>query len=97
MVTVQDWHRTSPANADCPLGKFNFWNVIDIDVLLVKKIKIKCCVFDNQRIKFAKNGKVLFTEHSQRKLKWNYSPFQSTKIVLVVFGCALPANLIRVD
>ena len=25
------------------------------------------------------------------------APFQSTKIVLVVFGCALPANLIRVD
>ena len=25
------------------------------------------------------------------------APFQSTKIVLVVFGRALPANLIRVD
>ena len=40
IVTVQDWHKTSPANADCPLGIFNFWNVIDIDILLVKKSKI---------------------------------------------------------
>ena len=70
IVTVQDWYRTSPAIADCPLVILHFWNVIDIDFLLVKKSKI-CCVFDNQRIKLAKNGKVLFTEHSQRKLKWN--------------------------
>ena len=40
IVTVQDWYRTFPANADCPLGIFNFWNVIDIDILLVKKSKI---------------------------------------------------------
>ena len=41
VLTVQDWYRTSPANADCPLGIFNFWNVIDIDILLVKKSKIR--------------------------------------------------------
>ena len=40
IVTVQDWYKTSPANADCPLGLFNFWNVIDIDNLLVKKSKM---------------------------------------------------------
>ena len=40
IVTVQDWYRTSPADADCPLGTFNFWNVIDISILLVKKSKI---------------------------------------------------------
>ena len=40
IVTVQDWYRTSPANADCPLGLFIFWNVIDIDILLVNKSKI---------------------------------------------------------
>ena len=39
IVTVQDWYRTSPANVDCPLGIFNFWNVIDLDVLLVKNQK----------------------------------------------------------
>ena len=39
-VTVQDWYRTSPANADCPLGLFYIWNVIDIDILLAKKSKI---------------------------------------------------------
>ena len=71
IVTVQGWQRTSPVNADCQLGIINFWNVIDIDILLVKKSKNKCCVFDNQRIKLAKNGKVLFTEHSQRELKLN--------------------------
>ena len=64
IVTVQDWYRTSPANVVCPLKIFNFWNVIDIVILFVKKIKSKCCVFDNQRIKLAKNGKVFFTEHS---------------------------------
>ena len=40
VVTVQDWHRTSPANAVFPSGIFNFCNVIDIDILLVKKSKI---------------------------------------------------------
>ena len=39
IVTVQDWYTTSPANADYPLGLFNFWSVIDIDILLVKKSK----------------------------------------------------------
>ena len=71
IVTVQDWYKISPINADCPIRIFNFWNIIDIDILLVKKSKKKCCVFDNQRIKLAKNGKRLITEHSQRKLKWN--------------------------
>ena len=40
IVTVQDRYRTSPANVDCPLGKFNFWNVSDIDILFVKKSKL---------------------------------------------------------
>ena len=40
IVTVQDWYKTSPANADCPLGIFYFGNVIDIDILLVKNSKI---------------------------------------------------------
>ena len=37
---VQDWYRTSPANVDCPLGIFCFWNVIDIDILFFKKPKV---------------------------------------------------------
>ena len=37
IVTVQDWYRTSPANSDCPLEILNFWNIFDIDILLVKK------------------------------------------------------------
>ena len=40
IVTVQDWYRISPANVDFPLGIFNFLNVIDIDIFLVKKSKI---------------------------------------------------------
>ena len=40
IVTVQDWYRTSPANAECPLGIFYFWIIIDIDILLLKKSKI---------------------------------------------------------
>ena len=40
IVTVQDWYRTSPANVDFPLGLFNFWNVIDIDISLIKKSKV---------------------------------------------------------
>ena len=40
IVTVQDWYRTGPAKAACPLGIFNIWNLIDIDILLVKKSKI---------------------------------------------------------
>ena len=55
--TVLEWYRTSSANIDCPLEIFSFWNAIDTDILFVKKVKSKCCVFDNQRIKLAKNGK----------------------------------------
>ena len=40
IVTVQDWYRTNRANVDCPLGIFYFWNVIDIDILFVKKSKV---------------------------------------------------------
>ena len=42
IVTVQDWHWTSPANVECPLGIFNFCNVINIDLdnLFVKKSKV---------------------------------------------------------
>ena len=39
IVTVQDWYTTSPANANRPVEMFNFWTVIDIDILLVKKSK----------------------------------------------------------
>ena len=60
IVAVQDRYRTSPANVDCPLGIFNFWNVIDIDILFAKKIKSKCCVFDIHRIKLAKTAKFFF-------------------------------------
>ena len=67
-VVVQDWYRTSPVNVDCPLGMFNLWNVIDLDILFVKKLKVNAAFL---AIKLAKNGKVLFTEHSQRKYKWN--------------------------
>ena len=40
IITVQDWYRTSPANVDCPLGIFNLWYVIDLDILFVKKSKV---------------------------------------------------------
>ena len=40
VVTVQDWYKTSPANTNFPYGIFNFSNVIDTDILLVKKSKI---------------------------------------------------------
>ena len=36
IVTVQDWSKTSPANAYRPLGTLNFVNLIDIENLLVK-------------------------------------------------------------
>ena len=57
MGTVQDWSKTSLANAVCPLRTLNYSNVIDIDILLVKKINNKFCVFDNQRKKLAKKAK----------------------------------------
>ena len=37
---AQNWYRTSPANADCQVGIFNLWNVIDRDILFVKKSKV---------------------------------------------------------
>ena len=40
ILTVQDWYRTSPASVDCLLRIFNFGNVIDIDILFVKKSKV---------------------------------------------------------
>ena len=57
------------ANAYCPLGTIYFSNVVYIDNLLVENLKINSAFFDNQRVKLAKNGKVLITEHSKRKLK----------------------------
>ena len=46
-----------------------FSNVVDLDNLLVENLKISSAFFDNQRVKLAKNRKVLITEHSKRKLK----------------------------
>ena len=37
---VQDWYRTTPASVNCPLGIFNLCNVIDVDILFVKKSKV---------------------------------------------------------
>ena len=45
--------------------------VMDIDILLLKTLKTKFCVFDNQLLNLAKNGKFLITENSQQKLKDN--------------------------
>ena len=44
-----------------------------------------------------KNGKIVLIDHSQRKLKQELPSFKSTKIVFVVFGGALPANLKKVN
>ena len=53
-----------------------------------------CCAFDNQWIKTANFiYRALSTEVEVELALF----FQSTKIVLVVFGCAIPANLIKVD
>ena len=41
-------------------------NVIDLDNLLVKTSK-KSCVFDNQRVKLAKNDKISIPDYHQ----WN--------------------------
>ena len=66
IVTVQDWPKTSSANVYCPLGTIDFSNIVDN--LLVENSKKKFCIFYNKRVKLAKNGQVLITEHSQRKL-----------------------------
>ena len=34
IVTVQDWPKTSPANAYCTLGTIDFSNIVDLDNLL---------------------------------------------------------------
>ena len=44
IVTVQEWHKTSPVNAYCPLGTIDFSNIVDIDNLLVENSK-KYCAF----------------------------------------------------
>ena len=67
IVTVQDWSKTSPANAVRQLGTLKISNDIDIVNLLVIKNQ-QGCVFDNQQVS-KKNGKNLITEHSQWKLK----------------------------
>ena len=53
-LTVQDWSTASPARAVFPLRT----PVFQFNLVL-----------DNQRKKLTKNGKVLNTEQSQRKLK----------------------------
>ena len=66
---MQDWPKSNLAIAYCPLGTTDCSNIADIDNLLVENSKKIFCFFDNQRVKLAKNGKVLTTEHSKRKLK----------------------------
>ena len=39
IVTVQEWPKTIPANAYCPLGTIDFSNIVDIDNLLVENLK----------------------------------------------------------
>ena len=39
ILTVQEWPKTIPANAYCPLGTIDFSNVVDIDNLLVENSK----------------------------------------------------------
>ena len=41
IVTVQDWPKTSPANANCPLETIDFSNIVDIDNLSVEISKEK--------------------------------------------------------
>ena len=36
---MQEWPKTIPANAYCPLGTIDFSNVVDIDNLLVENSK----------------------------------------------------------
>ena len=49
IIPVQDWSKTSPANAVCSLRTLNYSNVIDIDFLLVKKSKIDAaCLIINE-------------------------------------------------
>ena len=40
IIPVQDWSKTTPANAVCPLGTLNYSNVANIGILLVKKSKL---------------------------------------------------------
>ena len=44
IVAVQDWPKTSPANAYCPLGTIDFSSVVDIDSLLVGNSKINLAI-----------------------------------------------------
>ena len=60
IVTVQDWPKTSPANDYCPLKAIDFSKVADIDNFSCK-LKNIFCIFDNQRVKLARN---VFAEHS---------------------------------
>ena len=39
IMPVQDWSKTSPANAVCSLRTLNYSNAINFDFLLVKKSK----------------------------------------------------------
>ena len=51
IIPVQDWSKTSPANAVCSLRTLNYSKVIDIDLLLVKKSKIDAaCLITNELI-----------------------------------------------
>ena len=38
IVTIQDWPKTSPPNAHCPLGTIENLNVVDIDINVVDSI-----------------------------------------------------------
>ena len=54
IVTVQKWTKISLAIVVCPLRKPNCSNVIDIDNLVIERIKNQCFIFDNHRDKLAK-------------------------------------------
>ena len=71
-ILVQDWSKTSPANAVCSVRTLSYSNVIQIDFFVSEKIKNRCCSFDNQRINLAKkrrsfNYRALSTEFDVKK------------------------------
>ena len=62
-----------------------------------RKIK-NCCVFDNHRDKLAKKRPNVNSIAPSIEIEVGLAPLEFKKIVfLVVFGCALPANLFKVD
>ena len=87
-VPVQDWPKTSPANAYCPLWTIDLSIIVDIDNLLVQNPHKKFCIFDN-KLAASKKRQGFTYRALLAEVEVRIAPFWIYKdCISVVWGCS---------